>query len=432
MTFTPNVLRAAALLALGTALLPAHATNGYFPHGFGIKAKGMGGAGIALAQDAFAGANNPAQAAFSGNRMEAGLELFMPDREMSRSFGGMEITSAVSGKKAFLVPEFGYNVALSNNLGLGITVFGNGGMNTTYPGGTTDCTGLLAGASPSANALCGMGTLGVDLMQLTVAPTVAYKVSDAHAFGLSPLLVFQQFKASGLQAFQMLPGASNDPASLTNNGRDSSTGIGIRLGYLGKLSDQVSIGASYSPKISMSRFNDYAGLFADGGKFDIPENYGVGIAFQATPSVQVALDYNRINYSKVPSIGNPAGFNMGASDGGGFGWKDVNVVKLGVQWQMNQKTTLRFGVNKGTNPVTSANITPNILAPGVMKTHITFGGTYAMSSMSELSWHFMHAPRVSVTGPSLINGLLPPGSPLVQETVSMRQNSIGIQWGMKF
>jgi len=432
MTFKIHALRAAALLALGAALLPAHATNGYFPHGFGIKAKGMGGAGIALAQDAFAGANNPAQAAFAGNRMEVGLELFMPDREMSRSFGGMEITSAVSDKKAFLVPEFGYNVALSNKLGLGITVFGNGGMNTTYPGGTTDCSSLLAGASASANALCGMGTLGVDLMQLTIAPTVAYKLSDAHAFGLSPLFVYQQFKASGLQAFQMLPGASTDPANLTNNGRDSSTGIGIRLGYLGKLSDQVSIGASYSPKISMSRFDDYAGLFADDGKFDIPENYGLGVAFQATPSLQVALDYNRINYSKVPSIGNPAGFNMGAPDGGGFGWKDVSVVKLGVQWQMNQKTTLRFGVNKGTNPVTSVNVTPNILAPGVMKTHITFGGTYAMSPMSELSWHFMHAPRVAVTGPSLFNGLLPTGSPLVQETVSMRQNSIGIQWGMKF
>jgi long-chain fatty acid transport protein len=432
MTFPLHALRAAALLALGTAWLPAHATNGYFPHGFGIKAKGMGGAGLALAQDAFAGANNPAQAAFAGNRMEAGLELFAPDREMSRSFGGVQITSAASDKKTFWIPEFGYNVALSNKLGLGIAVYGNGGMNTTYPGGTTDCSGLLAGASPTSNALCGMGTLGVDLMQLTIAPTVAYKFSDDHAFGLSPLLVYQQFKASGLQAFQMLPGASTDPAKLTNNGHDSSTGMGIRLGYMGKLSDQVSIGASYSPKISMGRFKDYAGLFADDGKFDIPENYGVGVALQATSSVQIALDYNRINYSKVPSIGNPAGFNMGAPDGGGFGWKDVNVVKLGVQWQMNPKTTLRFGVNKGTNPVTSANITPNILAPGVMKTHITFGGTYAMSPTSELSWHFMHAPRVSVTGASLFNGLLPPGSPLVQETVSMRQNSIGIQWGMKF
>ena len=52
----------AALLALGAS--SALATNGYFAHGYGTKAKGMAGAATALAQDGFAGANNPAAAAF--------------------------------------------------------------------------------------------------------------------------------------------------------------------------------------------------------------------------------------------------------------------------------------------------------------------------------------------------------------------------------
>ncbi len=47
------------LLAAGSA----HATNGYFSHGYGIKAKGMGGASVAMTDNAFAGANNPAAAA---------------------------------------------------------------------------------------------------------------------------------------------------------------------------------------------------------------------------------------------------------------------------------------------------------------------------------------------------------------------------------
>ena len=429
MTFQRTALRAAAALALGTALLPAQATNGYFAHGYGIKAKGMGGAGLALAQDAFAGANNPAQAAFAGHRFEAGLDVFMPDREMNRSFAGADLGTVVSGKKQFFVPGLGSNRPATPDLAVGVAVYGNGGMNTTYPGGTTDCSAF--GGAAGSNNLCGMGQLGVDLVQLIVAPTVAYKLNDRHALGLSPLLVYQQFSAYGLQMFQMTPGASTDPSHLTNQGHDSSTGIGVRLGYLGKLSDQVSVGASYSPKISMSRFKDYAGLFADKGKFDIPENFGVGVAFQATPSVQLALDYNQIRYSKVPSIGNPAGFNLGAPDGGGFGWKDVGIVKLGVQWQMNEKTTFRLGFNRGDNPVTSSSITPNILAPGVMKTHITVGGTHAVASNAEVSWFFMHAPRVTTRGPSLFNGLLSSGT-AIQESVSMRQNSLGIQWAMKF
>ena len=222
------------------------------------------------------------------------------------------------------------------------------------------------------NPLCGQGKLGVDLMQLIVAPSVAYQVAPGHSVGVSPLLVVQRFEAYGAQGFAA---QSQNAAALSNNGKDTSTGLGIRLGYMGKLSDKVSVGVSYSPEISMSRFDKYAGLFAEQGKFNIPANYGVGAAFQITPTVQLAADYTRINYSKVPSIGNPAMSMspMGSDTGGGFGWRDVETLKLGVQWQMNAKTTLRFGVNRGTNPVTGAHITPNIMAPGVMQTHLTMG-----------------------------------------------------------
>ncbi|HJS39016.1 MAG TPA: long-chain fatty acid transporter, partial [Burkholderiales bacterium] len=66
----------AAVLAPGAAL----ATTGYFAHGYGIKAKSMGGVGIALPQDALAAASNPAGIAFVGNRIDLGAEWFTPDR----------------------------------------------------------------------------------------------------------------------------------------------------------------------------------------------------------------------------------------------------------------------------------------------------------------------------------------------------------------
>lgn len=43
----------------------------------------------------------------------------------------------------------------------------------------------------------------------------------------------------------------------------------------------------------------------------------------------------------------------------------------------------------------------------------------------------MHAPSVSVTGPSMFNQMMGTGT-AIQETVRMRQNSIAIQYGMKF
>lgn len=426
--------RSALALALGGLMLPAaHATNGYFPHGFGIKAKGMGGVSIATANDAFAGVNNPASAVFAGSRLEVGADLFMPRRDMKRTgspMPGLLDTAVDSGRNVFLIPEFGYNAVVSDRLAVGLSVYGNGGMNSSYPGGQTTCADFATGTpAPGMNAMCGVGKLGVDLMQLIVAPTVAYKLDDRHALGLSPLLVYQRFQAYGLQGFVM---NSVNPTALTNRGADSSMGLGVRLGYMGKWSDAVSVGASYSPRISMGRLKKYAGLFADGGDFDIPENMGIGVAFQLTPGVQLAADFTRINYSKVGAIGNASTAGaLGAAGGGGFGWRDVETLKLGVQWQMNAKTTLRVGVNRGTNPVTGAHVTPNVLAPGVMKTHLSIGGTYALGPKSELSWAIMHAPSVSVTGPSMFNQMMGTGTQ-VQETVRMRQNAIAIQYGWKF
>jgi long-chain fatty acid transport protein len=419
MTLQRTVLRAAAALALGTALLPAHATNGYFPHGFGLKAKGMGGAATALAQDAFAGVNNPAASAFAGNRWDLGGDIFMPDRSMNRTFNGSPTASAESDRKVFLIPEFGYNQTISDRLSWGVTVYGNGGMNTTYPA--------------TSNVLNGTGQLGVDLMQLVVAPTVAYKLNDRHSLGVSPLLVYQRFKAFGLDGFGSI---SSDSTKLTNKGADSSTGLGVRLGYMGRLSDTLSIGASYSPKIGMSRFKDYAGLFAEGGDFDIPENYTLGLAVQATPALLFAMDYQRINYSGVASIGNPSS-NMaplGAANGPGFGWRDINVWKIGAQWQFNPTWTLRAGYSKGQNPVTPANVSFNILAPGVVTDHITLGATMQMDKQSELTFTYMHARNNEVSGASLFNNPMFGGSggTAIQETIRMKQNSIGIQYSRKF
>ena len=48
-----------AIAAL-TVPLAAQATDGYFSHGYGMKAKGRAGVSMAMTDDAFGGANNPA------------------------------------------------------------------------------------------------------------------------------------------------------------------------------------------------------------------------------------------------------------------------------------------------------------------------------------------------------------------------------------
>ena len=431
-----NTLRAtvvAAVLASGSA---AWATDGYFPHGFGMKSKGMGGASVAVTDNAFAGINNPAASVWAGNRADLGVDIFMPKRSAARSapgFGGMLEGDVKSDGSAFAIPEFAYNTKIDDRRSWGVTVYGNGGMNTEFQGGNVMCMNPNNGQPYQGNLLCGQGKLGVDLMQLIIAPTFAYKLDAKHSVGVSPLLVVQQFKATGLDAFA---GFSMAPTQVSNTGTDRSTGVGVRLGYLGQLSNTLKLGATYSPKTKMSKFDEYAGLFAGAGSFDIPENYALGVNIQVTPAVSVAADYSRIKYSGVTSIGNPmsnlmAGNPMGSPNGPGFGWSDVSVIKLGVQWQATPTMVLRAGYNQTTNPVKSENVTFNILAPGVIKQHFTVGGTYALSKDSEFTWAYMYAPKNTVTGPSMYNGMMP-GASGITETIRMSQQSLGVQYGWKF
>ena len=269
-----------------------------------------------------------------------------------------------------------------------------------------------------------------------IAPTVAYKLSAQHAVGVSVLFGYQRFKATGLQAFDNAPGFppfTGAPGSVTNKGSDSSTGFGLRLGYQGRLSDMITIGAAYAPKMNMSAFDKYKGLFAGGGDFDIPSHYTLGVAFTPAPAVTVAIEIGRINYSDVASVSNPstARAPLGAANGPGFGWQDIDVVKLGAAWRLSDALTLRAGYNKGDNPITSADVTFNILAPGVMRDHYTGGFTYAMNKGSEISGALMVARRQSVTGPSLFNAVLGPGAG-GNETIGMKQTSIGLAWARKF
>lgn len=426
----------ASLFAVGMMASPlANATNGYFAHGYGMKAKGMGGASTAMAIDTFGGANNPASMVWVGDRLDVGVDWFSPKRGASRSGGGATFDEASSSNN-FLVPEFGYNHMMSNDMSLGITVYGNGGMNTDYSSGSSVAANQCGAGAPASNPLCGAGKLGINMEQLIVAPTVAYRINASNAIGVSPLLVYQRFSENGLQAFA---GLSSDAAKLFDQGHDSSTGWGVRLGWQGKVSDSVTLGAAYSPRINMSNFKRYAGLFAEQGDFDIPANWNLGVAFKTTPAVTVALDYQHIQYSNIKSVANSAvtsfpaatvpgsPFQLGNSEGLGFGWSNVDVVKLGVEYKYDDTLTLRAGFNKGSNPVKSSEQTFNIIAPGVVTDHYSLGMTYGVTKDSELTVAYMHATENSVSGAT--NPYFGAGG---TETVKMYQNSLGIAYGMKF
>jgi len=284
----------------------------------------------------------------------------MPDRAAQSNFGpspnlGSGDWYEGNETKLFYIPEFGYNRMINSTMAVGVSVYGNGGMNTDYKEGIYSSNPL---------GLNDQSSTGINLEQLFIAPTFSMKINEQHSFGVSLNLAYQRFEATGLSDFCGFTdpggpaGCADGTDGLSEQGTDSSTGWGVRVGWVGKLNDMISLGATYQSETKMSKFDKYDQLFAEQGSFNIPANYALGIAIHPTPKTTVLLDIEVIKYGDIKSIANPnngwSGGILGTDNGPGFGWDDMTVYKLGVQHQINNDLILRAGFNYGGQPISES------------------------------------------------------------------------------
>lgn len=473
-----------AMAISGAMLSPvANATNGYFSHGYSTKEKGLAGAGTAYSQDAMAAATNPAGMAFVGERMDLGLQLFSPSPRGYTVTGtppplnGTPVLTSFSpptcnpifvdpGSGAcgapfsvnpgsvdsendwFLIPHFAYNWQLNSDSTAGVTVYGNGGMNTKYTGGSAQAPDQTFTINNSLPGPYGAGNAGVNLAQLFTQISFTRKINEKHAIGGGLILAWQRFYAFGLENFS---GFSNDPANLSGNRLSDSFGAGIKIGYQGEVSDGVRVGASYQSRMSMSEFDEYKGLFAEGGDFDIPSTWNIGVSYNVEGAGIIVADIQRINYSEIKSLSNsysklmdgscsdqlnstiaagvPTAASgvgcLGGSNGAGFGWEDMTIFKIGYQFEVDGNT-YRVGYSHADQPVPSDQTLFNILAPAVVQDHFTAGMTMPMPNNQELNLAVMYAPSNSVKGAN------PFDQGATQIEIEMSQWDLQVGWAWKY
>ena len=423
-----RALGAAALLCvLGTA----NATNGYSPTGFGTANKGLAGAGVAFPQDALAGATNPAGLVLLGDRLDVGAALFAPDRGFTADpNGGPPFPTIPAGNydsdnDVFLIPHFGWNRKLDDRSSIGVLLGANGGMNTEYD------SAIWQNFTPPMAPPQFVATepTGVDFAQLFVGVPYAYQVNERHSLGVMPIVAVQRFKAEGLEPFR---GLSIDPNNVTNNGYDYSWGYGIRVGWLGQLSDRLTVGASAQSKLYMTEFDDYAGLFAEKGDFDVPPTVTAGLRFDVSPEVTLVADWQRIFYSEVASLHNPNDTPvsptnlLGSDDGLGFGWNDIDILKVGVQWQYSPRLTLRAGVSHADQLFDNGESLFNVLAPATVRTHASLGMSYRLEGGSIVSAAYTRAFEEKIKGQN------PNFTGSQTGSVQMDQHELELSWAWFF
>ncbi len=467
-----KVLSAAVAIACATALPAAYATNGYMSHAYSPHAKGMAGAGeAALPQDSLSIVGNPAGLTRVGRRADVGAAWFSPNRKYKGTnltdmtgvniapigdspFGG----EVKSRNTDFLVPNFGYTHQIDDVSAVGIAVFGNGGMNTQYPGSETFMgLGTYGGNSPNNPPFPGMpklggGNAGVNLEQLGVSIGYARDVADNFSLGVSGLIGYQTFRAKGLGAFAgftetftqtfLSTGMPGIATNLTDNGDDSSWGYGFQIGALWDINPMFSLGASYRTKMYMQEFDKYSDLFADGGDFDMPAVASIGAAFRPNDRLTLALDVQWIGYGDIDAVANennlfarcnlqfnPMGYDarycLGGSKGAGFGWDDMTVLKLGAQYEINDQWTVQAGYSHGNQPIDGSQVAFNALAPAVIQDHWTLGASWRPRDNYEVTFWGMYAPEETVKGPGAF-------TTTSAASISMYQYEVGVNFGWLF
>jgi long-chain fatty acid transport protein len=201
----------------------------------------------------------------------------------------------------------------------------------------------------------------------------------------------------------------------------------------------------------MSKLRLYKGLFPDGGSFDIPANYALGVGFKPVENLTVALDVEKILYTGVPAFAhrgpdeqgnlnidersNTGTTTLGLPNGAGFGWRDQTFYKLGLSYKLNDDWTIRAGYNYGKMPIPKDQLLFSVMATATTEKHYTFGFTYNLGEKSifgfgsegALTFAGMYAPNTRVEARTVGTS-----GELGWVGMQMKQSSLDIAYTLKF
>jgi long-chain fatty acid transport protein len=412
------------VLSLVTSTL-LHATTGDTLVAVGTKARGMGGAGIAVSHCAESTLHNPALITCTkGTSISFGGTLFMPD--ISAEMGAAALHESDADMN--MIPTVSISHKLDENWFLGIGMWGTAGMGTDYRNATQ---------TPMDSGNMHMVT-NLQLMQFGVS--VAYRIGGL-GVAVTPILQYGSLDIN----YQNFDGSN------VGDGVAQDLNFGVNLGAYYDFTDNgidgLTLGAVYKSKIDMDYSNQLSNAtqpFADFGIFpgamgnnlEQPAEIGVGIGYKIDQHT-FAFDYKQIQWSDA----------KGYQD---FGWEDQDAYAVGYQYEQDN-WVFRLGYNHADHPITEAPSGPQVIAPGsyaqaggnalnlfnllgfpaTAEDHYTIGGSYSFTDAFAVDFAYVYAPETETTMNTIVGF---DGTNLYTgpSTVYHTENSVSFQLSYKF
>lgn len=346
-------IKVAAASAIVSATSNVYATNGDQMLGVTATQWGMAGAIVAAPQDAGTILTNP-----------AGLSLLnIEDVRFDMGFGFLNPPRKANGTDSdsdlYLIPSGAVAFKINDKLTFGMGMAGLSGMGVDF-----------ADIAP----LPGNQNVVTTKQFYKIAPGFSYQMNEKLALGAALNIDYQSLALDNSQMH--LP-------------QNQVYGFGFTLGAIYKINDVLNFGASYISEQSMSEFewNTTAGAYSM--TMDAPQSLAIGLAYQPGNGLLVEADIKYIGFSDVldkVDLDTPAGPSVM-----NFGWDDQVVFALGVQQQINDKTTLRAGFNYAESPIGEEDVNNNIGSLAVTESHVSVGATRKLGKRVEGSVSYLHA-----------------------------------------
>jgi len=341
----------------------------------GARARGIGGAFVALADDATASLANPAGLAFLDRQIS--LE-FIHDEERAPvgqvTQGGVARTEGTAGyiytaeNDPFRVTgesesdrinyaSFVFPVA-KRKVGLALYYASLANLTQDYEvGAGLWCVDQGDPFTPNAGESCDRNTFGslyhpqsvmVDMETSLYGGGFGWKLSDVFSIGLSAAYVKTTFSGSSVSdPTEYYP--DQDILNLTSEVDDSDVMYSAGILYRG---DVVGFGLSYRSETRFPVLNGVGNLTSPeterefDGEFVIPERFAGGLALFPGDSWVIALEYVRLPYSEMPK-GMPEQFNtIRQQHGVEYSMADVQEYHIGFEYTTfadNKGWSLRVG-----------------------------------------------------------------------------------------
>ncbi len=396
------------LLSLAFVLLTTatFAQAGHIMQGVGSVNMSMGGAATAQPLD-ISGAlqwNPAAISVFDNKILNFDVGAFFSSPELSSTYGPFSGTTKDDrGVSPMPALSYVYGKEGSKHT-FGVSAFGISGFGVTFPQNVNYPQDRQGNPNPNfdptqpVNPISfpqlagGFGHLESDYMLLQVGFAWAYELTNELSIGIQPTINYA--------ALELAPNPLASPSQTLGypvSDNASAIGFGAQFGIFYNSPSGFKLGASYK---TTQKFEDleFKNTYLDGSaapdnsfNMDYPAILSFGVGY-SKGDIDFAIDYRYVDYENTAGFEDKGwtigdnGFPTGSVEG--FGWKNISIISVGLQYKGIEKLPLRIGYTYSGNPIDDELAFFSIPATAVIENAFQFGTSYPISDNFKLNGVF--------------------------------------------